>query len=112
VFIVHLSVWGINIVVYSVNVVCRGRRLNLKCVMYANVRDVSCHDFIANVLICFHCVQLTQVCEAADTFTFTIIYFQMEAPSCLCREIFLVPRFLLIDYESHFLPPVSKAQGP
>lgn len=83
----------------------------MKSLIYAKVRAVSCHDFVANVRICFHCLQLTQVCEAVDTFTFKITNFQMlEVTSCLCRGHFRVPSFLFVDYESHFF--AFNFQGP
>jgi len=110
-FLTHRSVWGLIIVLYSVNVVCRGRRLDLKSLMCAEVRAVSCHDFVANVRICLNCLQLTHVCETIDNFTFKITYFQMlEVTSFLCRGHFLVPRFLFIDYESHV--SAFNFQGP
>jgi hypothetical protein len=58
-FLTRRSLLDLIIVLYSVNVVCWGRRLDLKSLMYAKVRAVSCHDFVANVRICFHCLQLS-----------------------------------------------------
>ena len=84
----------------------------MKSLMCANVRAVSCHDFVANVRICFHCLQLTQVCEAVDTFTFKIINFQMlEVTSCWCRGYFRVPRFFFLSMNHIFLPSISKAHN-
>jgi hypothetical protein len=54
-----------------------GQDIGLEKFMCAKVLAVSCHDFEANVRICFHCLQLTQVCEAVNNFTFKITHFQM-----------------------------------
>ena len=80
--------------------------------MFAKVRAVSCHDFVANVRKCFHCLQLNQVCEAVDNFTFKITYFQvLKVLSCLCRGLYVYLGFFSSIMNHIYLPSISKARN-